>query len=287
MNDLDDRLRTALHRNGAVMPRTMPKGTRARVGAHRSARATALGVGLSAFAIGVVWAIPHGDSEPRRPVAGSTVTTTTGVMSMPPGWPVVVLEDLSEAYIGPDRSFVQGEKYPLMSGTVEGAEFSVVGYSAREESQSVCLQMAGPAVTGVAPPSPGPQIPEESGGVGGFCLDRQVPAVLLEQGWPDFPHGADLVMRLWGQDQIMYMGYATDRVARLGIRLADGTQADVDLLHFPNEWNHAAFGVFPPSSVSGSLEAFDADGELLASAPFCPGERVCMPPTNQVAPPQG
>ena len=145
--------------------------------------------------------------------------------------------------------------------------------------------MAGPAVTGAPPPSAGPQIPEESGGVGGFCLARQVPAVQLEQGWPDFPHGADLVMRPWGQDPIMYMGFATDRVARLGIRLADGTQADVDLLHFPNEWNHAAFAVFPPSSVSGSLEAFDADGELLASAPFC-REQGCMPSTNQVAPAQ-
>lgn len=287
MNDLEARLRASLRSHGTVEPATMPSGTSVRVRARRLANVAGTGAVLAVFVVGVAWAIPHGSRSPQA-------TPADGTNPPPPiGWPTVVVGDPSTAYIGSfEGRGVVGDVHLLTSGTVDGAEFSLVGYSEQSEGLEVCLQMAGPASDG-PPASPGPQPPNSAaatGGVGAFCLAERMPAQLLEMGWPDFPTNADLFVRTWGQEsEVEYLGFVTDRVERVEVHLADGSVLNVPLFSFPNAQHSAAFILFPPSlSIDGTLEALDAGGTVLASASFCPpddGVRTCdVLPTNQLVP---
>jgi hypothetical protein len=273
MNDLESRLRASLRSQGTVEPATMPSGTSARVRARRLANLMGTGAVLAVFVVGVAWAIPHGDRSPRH-------TPAEGTTSSPPtGWPTVVVGDPSTAYIGSFQGRgVVGDVHLLTSGTVEGAEFSLVGYSEQSEGLEVCLQMAGPA-SGGPPVSPGPQPPNSAaatGGVGAFCLAERMSSELRDVGWPDFPANVDLFAHRWGGDGSppSYLGFVTERVDRLEVHLADGSVVDVPLLPFPNSQHTSAFMFFPASqSMDGTLEALDADGTVLATAPFCgPGD---------------
>jgi hypothetical protein len=196
-----------------------------------------------------------------------------------------VVGDPADGYVGPNDQDVVDKKYLLTSGTVDGREFSFVGYSQR--TPEACLELAGPATSDHLQ-SPGPHPPgalATTGGVGGYCVAEQIPATLLAMGWPDFPNQADIFMRAVGT----YTGFVTERVSSLQVHLSDGTVVDIPVLHFPNQWNYGAFIFFPPRiAISGDLEAFGADGSLLATAPLCgpnDGVHACdVSPTLQLVP---
>ncbi len=292
MNDLESRLRESLRSHGTVEPAAMPSGTSVRVRARRLAHVAGTGAVLAVFVAGVAWAIPHGDRSPQRIPAEGTASP-----SSPTGWPTVVVGDPSTAYVGSFQGRgVVGDLYVLTSGTVDGAEFSLVGYSEQSEGLEVCLQMAGPASDG-PPVSPGPQPPNSAaatGGVGAFCLAERMSPELRDVGWPDFPANVDLFARTWSGNgtQPEYLGFVTDRVQRLEVRLAEGSVLDVPLLPFPNSQHTSAFMFFPGSlSMNGTLQALDADGTVLATATFCGpgdgGDSCGILPTDQLVPVPG
>jgi hypothetical protein len=292
MNDLESRLRESLRSHGTAEPATMPSGTSVRVRARRFAHVAGTGAVLAVFVAGVAWAIPHGDRSPQHIPAGETASP-----SSPTGWPTVILGDPSTAYVGSFQGRgVVGDLHVLTSGTVDGAEFSLVGYSEQSEGLEVCLQMAGPA-SGGTPVSPGPQPPNSAaatGGVGAFCLAERMSPELRDVGWPDFPANVDLFARTWSGNgtQPEYLGFVTDRVQRLEVHLADGSVLDVPLLPFPNSQHTSAFMFFPSSlSMDGTLEALEGDGTVLATAPFCgPGDHGAscgILPTDQLVPVSG
>jgi hypothetical protein len=288
MNDLESRLRTSLRTAGRVEPATMPRGTSARVRARRFVGGAGVCAVLAVFVVGAVWAIPNGDRSPdRTPAEG-------GDTSVPPGWPEVVVGDPGEAYIGSfEHHGLVGDVHLLTSGTVDGMEFSLVGYTEQAEGLEVCLQMAGPD-TGGPMISPGPVAPGEratTGGVGGFCMADRMAQAAVELGWPDFPSNADLFARTWGEDG-QYLGFVSYRVALLRVQLADDTTVEIPLLRFPNHQNTAAFTLFPPSLAPGAtLEALDDDGALLATATMCPPDDdvdgCSILATDQVVPASG
>jgi hypothetical protein len=294
MNDLESRLRASLHTHGTVAPVTMPSGTSARVRARRFATAAGTCAVLAVFAIGAAWAIPHGD-RPSSQTPADGPTDGVVIPSAPPGWPTVVAGDPSTAYTDLQGiAHVVGDGHLLTSGTVDGAEFSLMGYSVQEDGLQVCLQMAGPASDG-PPVSPGPQPPTAgaaSGGVGGFCLTERMPTELVDVGWPDFPTTVDLFARTWEGPKPEYVGFVTDRVQRLEVHLADGSVLDVPLRSFPNSQRTSAFVLFPPSqAIDGTLVALDGDGTVLATATFCrpgdDGDSCGILPTDQRAPVTG
>jgi hypothetical protein len=291
MNDLESRLRQSLAEIGNVGARSMPGGTQRRIRARRVGKAVAGLVSLSAFVVGVGLMVPRG-TQGERP-AGSDGD-----------WPVVVVGNPDDAYVGPSTNeHVVGDKHVLLSGTVNGSEFSFVGYQSAEgaeQSPTPCLEVAGPAIPGARLESPGPYPPgidATTGGVGGYC----VPSTQIEEeiGWPPFPDGTDVFMRTGagggsgvcdncaGQRSVVVTGFVTGRVARLEVRLEDGSVRDVPLATWPNDDGVGAFIFFPPTAyLVGDVLAYDGDGRLLARAPLCGppdgGSGCDVSPTEQI-----
>ena len=132
-----------------------------------------------------------------------------------------------------------------------------------------------------------------------------IPSAVLVPGWPQFPAESDLFMwtRAGGGAAVctaidcsadlkrwtVVSGFVTDRVARLEVRLEDGSVHDVPVEAWPNAFGVGAFIFFPPSPyLVGDLLAYDIDGRLLSRAPLCGPDDVqehCMvSPTEQIAP---
>ena len=118
-----------------------------------------------------------------------------------------------------------------------------------------------------------------------------MPPQLVEQGWPDFPSNADLFVRTWGQESgsQAYVGFASDRVGGLQVRLEDGSVLEIPLLSFPNPHDVSTFILFPPTvSLGGTFVALDPGGAVLATASTCaPDDRVqgcSVLATEQLAP---
>jgi hypothetical protein len=301
MNDLETRLRQSLSENGSVGGRTIPKGTEGRIHARRAGKTIAGIAALVVFVVGVGLVVPRGTD--RRPAGG------TGAVE---DWPDVVVGDPADGYVAPSTNeHVIGDKQVLLSGTVDGSEFSFVGYQSSEaltvgstvdEGPWQCLQVAGPAIPGATPEGPGPHPPgadAATGGVGGYCT---LPSSLeSEIGWPPFPDATDLFMRTTaggrggvcdncvGKRWVVVTGFVTSRVAGLEVRLEDGSVRDVPVETWPNDLGLGAFIFFPPTAyLVGDVLAYDGDGRLLARAPLCGpdgGTGGCdVASTEQIAP---
>jgi hypothetical protein len=296
MNDLESRLRQSLTDNGNVGERPMPDGTKVRIRARKVGKAIAGFATLAAFVVGVGFLVPRG-TQADRP-AGPTGA----------GWPVVVVGNPDDAYIGPSMNEqVVGEKHLLLSGTVDGSEFSFVGYQSTDvpgTGPSPCLEVAGPAIPGATLESPGPYPPgieATTGGVGGYCV--MPPSIESQMGWPMFPTATDLFVRTTAGGRggvcdncqagekrwVVVTGFVSSRVARLEVRLEDGSVLDVPVRAWPNDDGVGAFIFFPPSAyLVGDVLAYDTDGQLLARAPLCgldDGKGGCdVAPTEQIAP---
>jgi hypothetical protein len=299
MNDLEGRLRQSLAENGNVGPRSMPGGTQVRIRARRVGKAIAGIATLAAFVLGVGLLVPRG-TQADRP-AGPTGAD----------WPVVVVGNPDDGYIGPSTNEqVVGEKHLLLSGTVDGSEFSFVGYQSSDVSgtgPSPCLEVAGPATPGATPGSPGPYPPgieATTGGVSSYCV--MPPSIESQMGWPMFPAGTDLFMRTTAGGRggvcdncqggetrrVVVTGFVSRRVAQLELRLEDGSVLDVPVRAWPNDDVVGGFIFFPPSAyLVGDVLAYDTDGRLLARAPLCgpdDGKGGCdVSPTEQIAPAAG
>ena len=295
MNDLESRLRQSLAESGNAGTRSMPPGTQGRIRMRRAGKAVAGIATLSAFVLGIGLMVPRG-TQSEGPADG------TGT-----DWPVVVVGNPDDAYVGPSTNeHVVGDKHVLVSGTVDGSEFSFVGYQTTEgegAGLSACIQVAGPAIPGATLQSPGPYPPgidATTGGVSSYC----VPSSSIESqiGWPPFPDGTDLFMRTTaagaggvcdncppGEKRwVAVDGFVTGRVARLEVQLDDGSVHDVPVRTWPNDDGVEAFIFFPPSAyLVGDVLAYDVDGRLLARAPLCgplQGDAGCdVSPTEQVA----
>lgn len=297
MNDLESRMRQSFAEIGNVGARSMPGGTQRGIRARRVGKAIAGVATLSAFVVGVGLMVPRG-TQGERPAGGSDGD-----------WPVVVVGNPDDAYVGPSTNeHVVGDKHVLLSGTVNGSEFSFVGYQSAEgagQAPAACLQLAGPAIPGARLESPGPYPPgidATTGGVGGYCVPST--PIEVEIGWPPFPDGTDVFMRTGagggsgvcdncaGQRSVVVTGFVTGRVARLEVRLEDGSVRDVPVETWPNDDRVGAFIFFPPSAyLVGDVLAYDGDGRLLARAPLCgphDGGGGCdVSPTDQVVPTLG
>jgi hypothetical protein len=250
---------------------------------------------LAAFVLGVGLMVPRG-TQSQGPAGGAGAD-----------WPVVVVGNPDDAYVGPSTNEgVVGDKHVLLSGTVDGSEFSFVGYESTDgpgASPTPCIEVAGPAIPGATQESPGPYPPgidATTGGVGGYCV---MPSSIESQmGWPPFPDGTDVFMRTTaggaggvcdncqsGEKRwVVVTGFVTGRVARLEVRLEDGSVRDVPVRSWPNDNDVRAFIFFPPSAyLVGDVLAYDSDGRLLARASLCgpdDGKGGCdVAPTEQIA----
>lgn len=261
MNDLETLVRESLRaRAGEPGPRAMPPGTLRRV--HR--REAGFGVGvLSLVAIAVVAAaallrsLPLGDGQDTTaPPSGGFVGPSHPLEALPEGWPRIRVGDPREAYISPaDSDDVAGQKEVIVSGTVEGSDFSFVGFTAARrglEYEGSCLDFAGPAS------APGREA--TSGGVQTVCAEV-------------VPTRSDLELIGFGNgdrpDLEANYGFVSERVARLVVVLDDGSVVEVPILRGLDGWDVRVFLFFPPQGQGGLLVAYDADGRALARAPLC------------------
>jgi hypothetical protein len=300
MSDLEGRLRQRLAEIGNVGARSMPDGTQRRIRARRAGKTIAGIATLAAFVLGVGLMVPRG-TQSDGPAGG-----TGG------HWQVIVIGNPDDAYVAPSTNeHVVGVKHVLLSGTVDGSEFSFVGYQSTDGTAGTgptpCLQVAGPAIPGATLESPGPYPPgidATTGGVGGYCV---MPSSIESQmGWPPFPDGADLFMRTTagggggvcdnceaGEKRwVVVTGFVTARVARLEVRLVDGSVLDVPVHAWPNDDGVGGFIFFPPSAyLDGEVLAYDGDGGLLARAQLCGSTDAVggcdVAPTEQIAPAAG
>jgi hypothetical protein len=300
MNDLESRLRQSLGDNGNVGPRSIPGGTQGRIRARRAGKAIAGIATFAAFVLGVGLMVPRGTQ-------GEGPAGVTGE-----DWPVVVVGNPDDAYVGPSTNeHVVGDKHVLLSGSVDGSEFSFVGYQSTQTFGASaghgpwpCLQVAGPAIPGATPESPGPYPPginATTGGVGGYCMPPA--STYVQMGWPPFPDAADLFVRTGagggagvcdncadsGKRWVVVTGFVTNRVVRLEVQLEDGSVHDVPVETWPNDEGVGAFIFFPPSAhLVGDILAYDTDGRLLARVPLCgpaDSRNDCdVAPTEQIAP---
>ena len=257
MNDLESRVRTALHdrANGPGI-RTMPPATRSQV--HRREARFAAGVialTVSAVAMGAVLvrSLPH--AAPPRDVAADGFTSP--LEDVPAGWPRVNIGDPEEGYVPfPDSADADadGRKQVIASGTVDGVPFSLVGFLPTDADEGRgCFEYV--------PPWDGRP---GSAGVMGSCV-----------GAPDVSVPSDADIDLLGfstepNGQIeANMGFVSRRVQRLAIQLEGGSAFTIPILDGPEGWSARSFLVFFYEGVAGDLVAYAADGTVVARSSLC------------------
>jgi hypothetical protein len=289
MNDLETLVRESLlSQAGEPGARTLRGDTRRQV--HRREARFAVGVvGVVAIAVavaaGLLQILPRGDMRTSIPSDGGFGGNP--LEAVPPGWPAVDVGDPQDAFLPPpggQSDQIIGEVLVLASGAVGGAEFSLLAWTgggdvANGEFDGPCLGSNGPFTPNVVPPpSPG----SDFGGVqAGTCAS-----------WIDRPVPTDSDLDLMGQADgttpalMSNYGFASERVARLEIILADGSTWPVPLLDGPSGWGGVqAFLFFPPRDAEGTLVAYDAAELALARAALClhgVPSGGCRQPTEQL-----
>jgi hypothetical protein len=242
-------------------------------------------VAVAAMVAGLVSlnAFGHGGA----PASGGDVVRDHPLEFVPEGWPTVDIGDPADGYRMPaEVAGAAGPVRVIASGTVDGEGFSFqsyVGAGPSVEESGPCLGFAGPGLDRFA--SPDPQPPGAAGGISSStCAHAQ-----------GVPARADLYLA--GQldpgqapDVAPNYGFLSPRVARLQVRLDDGSVADIPLLESPSGWDgFRPFLFFPPAGHRGVLTAFGGDGTELARASICaPGGAAgaggCGGPVTQLAP---
>jgi hypothetical protein len=255
MNDLEDRVRAALHDRADYQGvRTMPSMTRGQVRKREAWFLTTVSVvAASAIAVGalLLQSLPH--AVPARDVAADGFTSPLEVV--PEGWPVVDIGDPARAYVPfPFADYVVGPKHVLASGTVDGAPFSLVGFMPKDDDEGRgCFEYA-PPWNG----QPG------SAGVMGSCV-----------GAPDVsvPNGTDLDLLGFSSEangQIEAdMGFVSPRVERLSIRSEGGSAFPIPILQGPEGWDARFFLTFFYEGMEGEVVAYASDGSVLARSSLC------------------
>lgn len=275
MNHFEMDVRESLDRAiGVPRGRPLSSETRARI-RRRRARSVAgvvlAGVvGLSAV-VGTFFVLPR----------SSRGETPAGV---PTSWPSVVQGDpgVEFATFPAQRFPIVGTKHVLSIGLVDGHPFRLLGLEGLGSTPCTEIAFADTGeVTGTCVESPSLQ--HRSGISAAFPGEAEI---LMTTG----TGGSGVCTSCVGpQPPTVVMGFTTARIVSLRAILDDGTQINVPVLHWPNRTGAGAFLLFPPTPyLSGYLGGFDADGTLLAKAPFCGPEdpvTACGPSAvEQIAP---
>jgi hypothetical protein len=294
MNDLETRLRRTLdERAGDPGTRRMPPGTMGRL-RRRQARSVGAGLVLGVAAVlvaaGVLRILPRG-GEGVGLAGGPLVAPSHPIEDVPHGWPRVDVMDPADAphVIRPAVADAIGSVDVLASGSVAGAEFSFMGWFGGREEDGVpgpCFGFAGPWSGGTPPTDP---VLQGFGGIVSSTCSHwryQLPV----------PTAADL--HLSGQRDTQNTpgiaanyGVVSGRVARLQVRLEDGSTSAILILEGPESWGDVrAFLFFPPAAKQGTLTAFDREGRALARADICEATYEgasggCGGPVEQLADP--
>jgi hypothetical protein len=292
MNDIETVIRETLHQRAGEPPiRRLPPGTMRLIRRRQAGFSAALimaGAAAVALAAGVVRILPQG-SDAYGPGGGPLVGPTHPIESVPAGWPRVDVRDPSDAYTIPEHiADADGRVDVLASGTVAGAEFSFMAWTGGREEDGVagpCIGFAGPWSGG--PPPTDPALEGFGGIVSHTCAH-----------WHEEPVPAAADLYLAGQrDRQSAPGIAANygvvsgRVARLEVRLDDGSSTEFVILDGPPRWQDVkAFIFFPPAGREGTVTAFDLDGRALARAEICQAVQEdaaggCAGPTEQLVTP--
>ena len=273
MNDLEDRVRTALHEHADNQGvRTMPSMTRGQV-RRREAWfvATVSVVAASAIAVGalLVQGLPH--AAPGRDVAADGFTSPLEVI--PKGWPVVDIGDPAKAYVPfPFGDYAVGPKHVIASGTVDGVPFSLVGFMPTDPDEGQgCFEYAAPWSG-----QPG------SAGVMGSCV-----------GAPDISVPNETDLDLLGFSSEAYgrieadMGFVSPRVEQLSVQPEGGSAFPIEILEGPEGWDARFFLTFFYEGMEGHVVAYASDGTMLARSSLCAvvgHSGSCRGTLHQIAP---
>jgi hypothetical protein len=268
MNDLEMRVRDTLERHLEVLPKPMPEGTVRRVRRRQAVFVTLVSSVVVVSVVGAVTVVRLGALEGRRGPADGRPGT---IEALPAGWPDVHLGDPSVAYVPfPGGENLLGRKHVLASGSVDGAGFSLLGFTSKDEGD--CFEFTGPYA-------------ERKGTqVGGSCADIDV----------SVPADADL--DLLGFSASTYghieanMGFVSARVHHLAVIADDGSSFPIPILDGPRAWDGRSFFlVFRYEGVGGHVVAYDEGGGVLARASLCavPGDTSggCRGGLEQIVPP--
>jgi hypothetical protein len=254
VTDVERAIRESLSRRADVTDvRAMPKGTAGQVRRRRVRFAASVAlVTVTAIAAGVVAFRALPGDERSGHVPGSKGP-----------WPPVSETEPGMAFV-PDVTGDPEDLTVLTSGTVEGAAFSLVGWTGNKaEYQGPCIAFSGPFTRGGAPEP-------TDGGFGGRVAENCA-------SWPTptVPDGADLEL-LGEQDPstpglMANYGFLSPRVARVIVSIGNpADQLDIELLDGPAGWEGVrSFVFFPPPDTEGMLVAFDETGKPLARAVVC------------------
>jgi hypothetical protein len=255
VTDIERAVRESLARRADVTGvRTMPEGTTRQIRRRRARFVASVAlVTVTAITVGVVAfrTFPGGGRS------GDHVPASEG------SWPQVSESEPGMAFV-PDVTGNPEDLTVLASGTVEGAEFSLVGWTGNDaEYQGPCIAFSGPFTHGAAPEP-------TDGGFGGRVAEN-----CATWPTPSVPDGADLEL-LGEQDpstpgSMANYGFLSPRVARVTVSVGNPSEeVEVDLLDGPAGWEGVrSFVFFPPPDTEGTLIAFDEAGEPLARALIC------------------
>lgn len=256
MNDLENRIRAALH-DQAAHPgiRTMPAATTGQV--HRRQARFAVGVialTVCAVAAGalVVRSLPHA-SPIRRDVTADGFTSP--LEDVPEGWPAIDIGDPAEGFVPfPDSAYADGPKQVIASGTVDGEHFSLVAFMPSDVDEGRgCFEYAAPWDG-----EPG------SAGVMGSCVGAPELSV---------PNEADLDVLGFSTDPNGHieagMGFVSRRVERLEIHPEGGSSFRIPILDGPEGWSARTFLILFYEGTQGDVVAYAADGTVLARSSLC------------------
>jgi hypothetical protein len=285
MVDLEERITETLQEHAPVFVTPMPKGTVARVRARqafRSVTAVAAVVGLVALAVGVVSAVPR----TTRPASEQTQPAPSGVLPNLQGDP----DGANDASVAPDspgedtsahgtssnepyteqvegqQVYLLTQKHPVAVGHVTGIEWSLAAYATRAYSGDAFARFLGGSCGDLMVGDQG-----EYGGIT-FCLHTDETAADAPFAMAGFGNHLDRV----AGPITAYAGLVDDTVARVELRLADGSTHDLTLYDAPSGIDARYFEVFLPAGSAGHIVALGAGGAQLGSGSLC----ISQPPAG-------
>ncbi|MGH2673925.1 MAG: hypothetical protein ACRDKA_06060 [Actinomycetota bacterium] len=292
MLDLETTIRDGLRAHASdALPRTMPPGTVRAVRLRQARFGAAAAVMTAAALLGAVVlfrTLPWGP-EGLRPAGRPLIPPDHLIEAVPPGWPRVdVLDPSGPPPIPVEDADADGGVEVLAAGTAGDAQFWFMAWFGGRQEDGVpgpCIGFAGPSA-GKTPPTD-TALGGVSGPISYTCAHWQEQSV---------PEEADLYLA--GQRSpesapgiAANYGILSERVARLEVRLDDGSSAEVPILDGPLGWTDVrAFLFFPPAGRQGTLIALDRSGNALARAAMCDGVEEggaggCAGPTEQLGQP--
>jgi hypothetical protein len=280
MTATEEKVREALAtRAGTPITGAMPARARRRI----RLRQAGVAAGLTSFVAAVlaVGAIVYGSVGVSNPVPGGRVDPaadgyTSPLENVPPGWPIVDIQDPSGASV-PAVDDPNAEAAPIVvaAGTVDGSSFVFYAWTDRRgEQETSCLGLVGLAEPG-EPTSAGPNTSYCQGPADDVLVHADL-AVFGLQASPDGPM-ADF-------------GFVSHRVAALAAAAGDQGFFEMPLLDGPAGWRARAF-LFFPQTGAGSIEAYSqggiGGGTVLSRSDLCSvgdAAGTCRPRIEQLYP---